>query len=115
MVSGLCLTFPGCLEAYSILTGIYCDSCDAANNFQIDTTTNYTCTCIQSTFYNSSNLTCEDICGDGLTPSINEACDDGNTVSGDGCSSTCYIETGYKCTYDKTTGGISTCGLETNI
>ena len=24
-------------------------------------------------------------------------CDDGNTVNGDGCSSTCTIETGYSC------------------
>ena len=24
-------------------------------------------------------------------------CDDGNTISGDGCSSTCSIEKGYKC------------------
>lgn len=24
-------------------------------------------------------------------------CDDGNTVSGDGCSSTCLVETGYEC------------------
>lgn len=26
-----------------------------------------------------------------------EACDDGNTISGDGCSSTCVIEPGYVC------------------
>ena len=25
------------------------------------------------------------------------ACDDGNIVSGDGCSSTCTLETGYVC------------------
>lgn len=24
-------------------------------------------------------------------------CDDGNTVNGDGCSSTCTIESGYTC------------------
>ena len=37
------------------------------------------------------------VCGDGVTtPGVNgtgEQCDDGNTVSGDGCSSTCQIET----------------------
>jgi cysteine-rich repeat protein len=33
------------------------------------------------------------ICGDGiLDPSLGEQCDDGNTVSGDGCSSICQIE-----------------------
>ena len=36
-------------------------------------------------------------CGDGIiAPS--EACDDGNAASGDGCSSTCRIETGFQCT-----------------
>jgi cysteine-rich repeat protein len=36
-------------------------------------------------------LTAPDICGDGIkTP--DEGCDDGNTVSGDGCSSTCTVE-----------------------
>ena len=24
-------------------------------------------------------------------------CDDGNTVNGDGCDSTCHVETGYSC------------------
>ncbi len=35
-------------------------------------------------------------CGDGITASP-EQCDDGNTDDGDGCSSTCQIETGYAC------------------
>jgi fibro-slime domain-containing protein len=36
------------------------------------------------------------ICGDGILQSP-EQCDDGNTISGDGCSSTCMVETGYVC------------------
>lgn len=36
-------------------------------------------------------------CGDGLI-SGSEACDDGNTQSGDGCSSACEIEEGWECT-----------------
>lgn len=35
-------------------------------------------------------------CGDGLITGT-EQCDDNNTVSGDGCSSTCQIEPGYQC------------------
>jgi fibro-slime domain-containing protein len=35
-------------------------------------------------------------CGNGKIDG-SEACDDGNTKSGDGCSSTCTIETGYAC------------------
>jgi cysteine-rich repeat protein len=35
-------------------------------------------------------------CGDGL-PDLGEECDDGNLVDGDGCSSTCMVETGWDC------------------
>jgi fibro-slime domain-containing protein len=36
------------------------------------------------------------VCGNGKVEA-GETCDDGNTASGDGCSSTCQIETGYYC------------------
>jgi fibro-slime domain-containing protein len=36
------------------------------------------------------------VCGDGKVAG-NEQCDDGNTTNGDGCSSTCAVETGYTC------------------
>lgn len=39
---------------------------------------------------------CTTTCGDGLVMG-NEACDDGNAVSGDGCSATCQVEPGYEC------------------
>ncbi|MFK8016791.1 MAG: myxococcus cysteine-rich repeat containing protein [Gammaproteobacteria bacterium] len=35
-------------------------------------------------------------CGNGL-PDRGEACDDGNTATGDGCSDACRIETGFTC------------------
>ncbi len=37
------------------------------------------------------------VCGDGVVAG-NEQCDDHNTDSGDGCSSSCAVETGYTCT-----------------
>ena len=37
-----------------------------------------------------------EICGDGLNLGHHE-CDDGNTFDGDGCSSQCKVESGYKC------------------
>ncbi len=40
---------------------------------------------------------CTTKCGDGLILG-GEACDDGNAVSGDGCSSTCQVEDGFTCT-----------------
>src|SRR5262249_56578058 len=42
------------------------------------------------------------VCGDGEV--IGEACDDGNTTGGDGCSAGCTVEPGYACT-----GSPSTC------
>jgi cysteine-rich repeat protein len=47
-------------------------------------------------------------CGDGaIAPS--EACDDRNATSGDGCSATCAIETGFGCTGEPSLCA-STCG-----
>ena len=39
---------------------------------------------------------CVFICGNGHLGE-SEECDDGNLISGDGCSSTCTIEEGHKC------------------
>ena len=36
-------------------------------------------------------------CGDGIIQA-GEQCDDGNVVNGDGCSSTCQVQTGFSCT-----------------
>ncbi|EOD27106.1 hypothetical protein EMIHUDRAFT_205024 [Emiliania huxleyi CCMP1516] len=43
----------------------------------------------------------ESICGDGsLSYGGEEGCDDGNTISGDGCDAACGRECGYTCTED---------------
>jgi cysteine-rich repeat protein len=50
------------------------------------------------------------VCGDGRrnpVPAANEACDDGNTTAGDGCSATCQLETGFTCTGPA--NGLSSC------
>ena len=39
---------------------------------------------------------CESLCGDGIV-GIMEACDDGNTNNGDGCSANCSVECGWRC------------------
>lgn len=58
-------------------------------------------------------------CGDGKIAPANEdagvaaeACDDGNTGDGDGCSSVCTVETGYMCNGEPSTC-VSTCGNNT--
>lgn len=58
--------------------------------------------------------TCYPTCGNGLVNGT-EACDDGNLISGDGCSSICVLETNYSCSVTNTapftqTNPESTCG-----
>jgi fibro-slime domain-containing protein len=41
---------------------------------------------------------CASVCGDANVDAMaGEGCDDGNAVSGDGCSATCQLETGFNC------------------
>ena len=49
-------------------------------------------------------------CGDGDVNALaGEACDDSNTLNGDGCSSVCAVESGYGCTGEPSTCS-TTCG-----
>eukprot|EP01088_Endostelium_zonatum_P015603 TRINITY_DN3913_c0_g1_i1.p1 TRINITY_DN3913_c0_g1~~TRINITY_DN3913_c0_g1_i1.p1 ORF type:complete len:414 (-),score=139.67 TRINITY_DN3913_c0_g1_i1:71-1312(-) len=52
-------------------------------------------------------------CGNGLVDGT-ETCDDGNTVSGDGCSSTCQTEGGYNCTQNYL-AATSVCTRQANV
>ena len=47
------------------------------------------------------------VCGDGIL-APNEQCDDHNTANGDGCSSTCTVESGWAC--PPNTGCLPVCG-----
>ena len=49
------------------------------------------------------------VCGDGLQ-GLQEDCDDGNTVNGDGCSVACTVEPGYRCPVAGTRCVAATCG-----
>ena len=46
--------------------------------------------------YYGTSGECVEICGNGVNYGMKE-CDDGNTESGDGCSSVCTIESGWTC------------------
>lgn len=45
--------------------------------------------------WTGASSVCKETCGDGIAGTF--ACDDGNTLSGDGCSSVCTIEAGFTC------------------
>jgi len=69
---------------------------------------------------------CTSTCGDGVVAS-NEACDDGNTVSGDGCNATCtstevcgngFLDPGEPCddgNLDELDGCLSTCQTDIDL
>jgi MYXO-CTERM domain-containing protein len=50
------------------------------------------------------------ICGDGFL-AMSETCDDGNTMNGDGCSSTCQVEPNWQCVNDVSKTPVSSCKL----
>jgi proprotein convertase subtilisin/kexin type 5 len=115
--SGSCLACdPTCLTCTGGLS-TECLTCDASLHRVINGTR---CSCsmpalevnqpmcqlnVCSNGYANISDVCVVICGDGIV--INEACDDGNTISGDGCSSTCTIEADYTCVNH--TGAATTC------
>jgi cysteine-rich repeat protein len=57
------------------------------------------CSPCPATCATAISVTCEyiGVCGDGFRRHSFEACDDGNTEDGDGCSSSCTIEPGWLC------------------
>lgn len=57
----------------------------------------YTCTGTPSVCTDDSVPPPVPVCGDAKVDT-GEACDDGNTTAGDGCSATCTVESGWACT-----------------
>ncbi len=77
----------------------YNEECDAgADNGLRCTPDTYGFNCVWCTNSCQLRTVTGDYCGDGEINSPYETCDQGNTVSGDGCSSSCQIETGWTCT-----------------
>eukprot|EP00347_Sterkiella_histriomuscorum_P024339 403331469 len=74
-----------------------CTSCSTKCNTCYDSAV-YSCfSCDETThkiFY--ADTFCKEVCGDGFNYGTFE-CDDGNTNNNDGCSSSCKVEQGYKC------------------
>ena len=48
-------------------------------------------------YQRKDDITCVEVCGDGILHNIDHDCDDSNTEDGDGCSSLCALEYGYEC------------------
>jgi MYXO-CTERM domain-containing protein len=66
----------------------------------------FVCDCAPGFARATPESDCTSACGNGLR-GAGEACDDGNLVSGDGCSEACDVEPGYACF--ELSGGASMC------
>lgn len=109
-----------CPETGYFVADSTCKKCDESCNTCSGSTAADCLTCLDATVFfenkcykcgvegspfDLQGTMCVDRCGDGRKFSIDDidllynynACDDGNTVSGDGCSSTCQIEANFDC------------------
>lgn len=94
IITNTCINMPGCLNAQVLNGTAICLFCDLTRNmFLVDNV----CQC-KTGFSNSSSLStssCTQLCGDGYI--YVDQCDDGNSISGDGCSNSCVLESGFNC------------------
>ena len=126
--TGSCLSLTCTSTQYIDTTTATCEPCDASCATCTGPTA-YNCatcptdyvlltdnSCLEATTQNgflNANGTIAEKCGSGYRKTAQKECDDGNTVSGDGCSSDCTIETNWTCSG----GGITTrdsCALTNN-
>jgi cysteine-rich repeat protein len=114
-VSGSCLSsgnpcsgsLPVCDEDQDECVACSINSdCDDDNECTSDVCSSGTCSyinlssgtaCTGGTCDGSGNCTVTPFCGDGVISAGVEGCDDGDVSSGDGCSSTCQVESGWIC------------------
>lgn len=108
LVTGVCTTITGCTSATNLQGQVFCLACNATLFYV--RTTNFSCACMTG-YTQNVVMGCITNCGDGYKTS-SEACDDNNTASGDGCSSTCTVETNWFC---DTSVQPSVCYVTTNV
>lgn len=77
----------------NITSGAYCQLCSAALNFVM--ASNQTCVCVKNATYDNYTGKCIGACVDGL--SLDNICDDGDHLDGNGCMNNCTVTPGYHC------------------
>lgn len=87
-----CTRVLGCITAQIIGSNLTstCLGCNISLGFSLK---DGICVCADG--YYIFNSKCAQICGDGRLFAL--ACDDGNNLNGDGCSSSCRVESDYEC------------------
>jgi cysteine-rich repeat protein len=84
LVAQVCTNITGCITALLKNNAIVCAACNIMLKFILN---NGDCECREG--FSMQNGTCTEICGDGKLFTM--ACDDGNNINGDGCSSDCNV------------------------
>jgi cysteine-rich repeat protein len=102
---GACSNIPsGSDPANECFGGTSCNGAGACALFSNGTACSSASECSGGYCFGTPNVCHSNARGNG-TYNAGEACDDGNNTNGDGCSSTCVIEPGHKCS-----GSPSVCG-----
>ena len=83
--------FSACITAFQVGSEIVCIMCNYSREA---IAFNNVCQCSKEGFELIDGH-CADICGDGKLFTL--ACDDNNTVEGDGCSGQCEVELMHSC------------------
>jgi cysteine-rich repeat protein len=97
LLGELCVDVDYCVAAANSSGTIECLYCDSSLKRGPMPDASGQCTC-QDHYVESPSGVCLEVCGDGmLFNTSNQACDDGNTAAGDGCSPSCSVETDYRC------------------
>lgn len=109
VVSGYCTSDYGCVAISEINGTQACVTCNSTLLLELNST--FECVCIPGTTTLATQV-CRPICGDHYVLAV-EGCDDGNTVSGDGCSSACTVETNWSCVGTLAQG--STCKINIEV
>ncbi len=105
--------YTSCSGAYGgNCSGTYGESCSGSYNTSCTGTFGGTCgggEYCTGTYDDPSTCTGTDYCGNGYVGPT-EACDDGNTGTGDGCSNSCAVEAGWSCNSAEPSVCSTTCG-----
>jgi cysteine-rich repeat protein len=109
IVSGYCNTVYGCITISDINGTQTCTTCNSTLLVELNSI--FKCACITGTT-TLSDQSCDPICGDNYVLAV-EGCDDGNLINGDGCSSSCTVETNWSCVGVLTQG--STCKINVTV
>ena len=65
LVTGVCTTVKGCIQATNLAGVVYCQACNPALNYQLSS---FNCTCTPAHYFDSA-LNCVGRCGDSLLAS----------------------------------------------